>query len=177
VAAGGAKGVDEASDEAAAAASAAGAKALGETLAAVVSALGIEGRVVVRAEEDGGLVGVIEGEDVGRLIGREGQVIDAVQYLALQIVSRAEGGARRRVMVDAGGYRARRAEQLERLAERAAQEVLRDGDEIELDPMTPHDRRIVHLALQDYPGVVTRSEGEEPQRRIIVEPAEEPGPD
>ena len=169
--------MDEASDEATGPPSAAGAKALGETLAAVVAALGIEGRVVVRATEDDGLVGLVEADDVGRLIGRDGQVIDAIQYLAVQIVSRAEGGVRRRVVVDAGGYRARRTEQLERLAARAAEEALRDGDEIELDPMTPHDRRIVHLALQDHPGVVTRSEGDEPQRRIIVEPAEEPSSD
>jgi spoIIIJ-associated protein len=119
----------------------------------------------------------VEADDVGRLIGRDGQVIDAIQYLAVQIVSRAEGGVRSRVVVDAGGYRARRTEQLERLAARAAEEALRDGDEIELDPMTPHDRRIVHLALQDHPGVVTRSEGDEPQRRIIVEPAEESSSD
>jgi spoIIIJ-associated protein len=169
--------VDEASDEATGAPSAAGAKALGETLAAVVAALGIEGRVVVRPTDDGGLVGLVEADDVGGLIGRDGQVIDAIQYLAVQIVSRAEGGVRSRVVVDAGGYRARRAEQLERLAARAAEEALRDGDEIELDPMTPHDRRIVHLALEDHPGVVTRSEGDEPQRRIIVEPAEEPSSD
>lgn len=152
----------------------AGERALGEALAAVLTALGLEARVAVREDDEGGMVAEVEGSDLGRLIGRDGQVIDAVQYLAVQIVSRAEGGERRRVVVDADGYRARRVAQLERLAERAAEEALREGDEIELDAMTPHDRRIVHLALQEHPGVVTRSEGDEPQRRVIVEPAEPP---
>jgi spoIIIJ-associated protein len=95
-----------------------------------------------------------------------------VQYIGAHVVSRAEGGGRRRVSVDADGYRARRVGELERLAARAAAEALRDGDEIELDPMSPQDRRIVHLALAEHPGVVTRSEGDEPRRRVIVEPAE-----
>jgi spoIIIJ-associated protein len=155
-----------------AAAPGAGAEALGRALAAVVTGLGLEGRVSIREDEEGGLVAEVEGPELGRLLGREGEVIDAVQYLAAQIVSRAEDGSRRRVVVDADGYRARRVSQLERLAERAAEEAIRDGDEIELDPMTPHDRRIVHMALADHPGVVTRSEGDEPRRRIIVEPAE-----
>ena len=74
--------------------------------------------------------------------------------------------------LDADGYRARRAAALEDLADRAAREAVEFGEEIELDPMTPHDRRIVHMALKDRTEVVTRSEGDEPRRRIIVEPAE-----
>ena len=151
---------------------AAGPRALAETLAAVARGFGVETRVVVGAGEEGSVVGTMEGDDVEALIGRGGQTIDAIQYLATQIVSRAEGGARRRVTVDAGGYRARRAAALAELAERAAREAVEYGEEIELDAMTPHDRRIVHLALHDRTDVVTRSEGEEPRRRIIVEPAE-----
>ena len=104
--------------------------------------------------------------------GKGGETIDALQYLLSQIASRAEGGSRRRVSLDADGYRARRAAALEDLADRAAREAVEFGEEIELDPMTPHDRRIVHMALKDRTEVVTRSEGDEPRRRIIVEPAE-----
>jgi spoIIIJ-associated protein len=150
----------------------AGARALAETLQAVARGFGVEARITVGNGEEGTVLGAMEGEDVDALVGKGGQTIDAIQYLATQIVSRAEGGARRRVTVDAGGYRARRAAALEELALRAAQEAVEYGEEIELDAMTPHDRRIVHLALQGRTDVVTRSEGEEPRRRIIVEPAE-----
>ena len=73
--------------------------------------------------------------------------------------------------MDAGGYRERRRQQLVRLAEHAAAEAVTHGEEIELDPMTPHDRRIVHMALADRADVVTRSEGDEPNRRLVVLPA------
>ena len=111
-------------------------------------------------------------EPLAAPFGRGGETIDALQYLLGQIASRAEGGARRRVSLDADGYRARREAALVDLAEQAALEAIEHGDEIELDAMTPHDRRIVHMALKDRDGIVTRSEGEEPRRRIIVEPAE-----
>jgi spoIIIJ-associated protein len=114
----------------------------------------------------------VVGDGTSALIGRGGETIDALQYLLSQVASRAEGGARRRVALDADGYRARREAALVELAEQAAQEAVEYGDEIELDAMTPHDRRIVHMALKEKPGIVTRSEGEEPRRRIIVEPAE-----
>jgi len=148
-----------------------GASALAEVLRAVADALGLDARVEVLEGPEGSLIGRVDGEDVSALVGRDGETIDALQFLCAQIVSRAEG-ERRRVVIDAGDYRARRAERLERLAVRAAQEALEHGEEIELDAMAPHDRRIIHLALKDYPGIVTRSEGEEPHRRVIVEPAE-----
>lgn len=149
-----------------------GVDALGEVLGAVARAMGVSDPTVsVSAGPDGGLLGHVTGDGVEALVGREGETIDALQYLCGQIVSRAEG-TRMRVMIDAGDYRARRAESLERLARRAAEEVLEHGDEIELDPMTPHDRRLIHMVLKEYDGVLTRSEGDEPNRRIVVEPAE-----
>ena len=152
----------------------AGAEALAEVLAAVAAALRVaDARVEVSEAEDGGLLGRVDGEGVEAIVGRDGETIDALQYLCGQIVSRAEG-TRRRVTIDAGDYRERRRERLERLARRAAEEALEYGDEIELDPMTPHDRRIIHMVLKEYEGIATRSEGEEPNRRIIVEPADEP---
>lgn len=150
-----------------------GAAAVARTLDAVVEGMGLEANVVVSpGPDDTDIDATVEGEGLSPLIGRGGETIDALQYLLGQIASRAEGGSRRRVSLDADGYRARRAAALEALADQAAREAVEHGEEIELDAMTPHDRRIVHMALKDRTEVVTRSEGEEPRRRIIVEPAE-----
>jgi spoIIIJ-associated protein len=150
------------------------AEALREAVEAVMEALGVEGELVVGPGEEDGLVAEVLGtpEDVAPMVGPDGQTLDAVQYIAGQIVRRADEGSRRRVAVDAGGYRERRARTLERLAERAAAEALEHSEEIELDAMSPHDRRIVHMALKDRDDVVTRSEGDEPRRRIVVAPAD-----
>ncbi len=149
-----------------------GAQTLEGLLVAVAGGFGLPAEVTVEADGSGGLIGRITAEEGGAVVGRNGEVIDAIQYLAAQAVSRAEGGARRRVMVDAAGYRARREAMLVDLANRAAAEAVEYGDEIELDAMTPHDRRIVHMALKDRTDVTTRSEGDEPNRRIVVEPAD-----
>ena len=149
-----------------------GGKALADVLDKVSTGFGLACEVRIVSGDDGELNAVIDGEGADALIGRGGAVIDALQYLASQIVSRAEGGGRFRVSLDADGYRARREASLIALANRAAAEALEFGEEIELDPMTPHDRRIVHMALKDRLDVVTRSEGDEPRRRIVVEPAD-----
>ncbi|MGE0028977.1 MAG: protein jag [Thermoleophilia bacterium] len=150
-----------------------GAEAVAATLEAVVAAMGLDAQVVVAAGPDETDLDVtVVGDGTSALVGRGGETIDALQYLLAQVATRAEGGARRRVTLDADGYRARREAALVELAEQAAREAVEFGDEIELDAMTPHDRRIVHMALKEKPGIVTRSEGEEPRRRIIVEPAE-----
>jgi spoIIIJ-associated protein len=149
-----------------------GAVALTEVLAAVTAGFGLSCSVRVTTGDDGEVLASVDGDGADALVGRGGAVIDALQYLASQIVSRAEGGGRYRVALDADGYRARREEALIGLANRAAEEALEYGEEIELDAMTPHDRRIVHMALKDRTDVVTRSEGDEPRRRIVVEPAD-----
>ncbi len=150
-----------------------GAAAVGRVLDAVVAGMGIEAQVVVAPGPEGtDIEASVDGDGTAALIGRGGETIDSLQYLLGQIASRAEGGSRRRVSLDADGYRARRQKALEDLADQAAREAVEHGEEIELDAMTPHDRRIVHMALKDRTEVVTRSEGEEPRRRIIVEPAE-----
>lgn len=150
----------------------AGITALADVLEKVSTGFGLACEVRVIAGDDGEVSASIDGDGADALIGRGGAVIDALQYLGSQIVSRAEGGGRYRVSLDADGYRARREESLIALANRAAAEALEFGEEIELDPMTPHDRRIVHIALKDRTDVVTRSEGDEPRRRIVVEPAD-----
>ncbi|MCB0873742.1 MAG: hypothetical protein H6531_07225 [Actinobacteria bacterium] len=150
-----------------------GPEALEQVLRSVAAAYGLtDATVTVNTDAEGGIGGAIEGPGSEALVADGGEVVDALQYLGAQVVSRAEGGGRRHVSVDANGYRARRESALIDLAGRAAEEALEFGEEIELDPMTPHDRRIVHMALKDRGDIVTRSEGEEPRRRIIVEPAD-----
>lgn len=138
---------------------------------AVLTGMGLEGEVATGPGEDGHLAVTISGEGLEAMIGRDGQVIDALQYLMNQAAGR--GGQERgpRVSLDVAGYRDRRRRQLEKLALHAADEAVRYGEEIELDAMTPHDRRIVHMALAERTDIVTRSEGQEPNRRIVVEPA------
>src|SRR5271167_1435360 len=140
----------------------AGGKALADVLEQVTAGFGLTCDVRVVAGDDGEISASVDGEGAEALIGRGGAVIDALQYLGSQIVSRAEGGGRYRVSLDADGYRARRESSLIALANRAAAEAVEFGEEIELDPMTPHDRRIVHMALKDRTDVLTRSEGDEP---------------
>lgn len=141
---------------------------------AVVAATALDATVAISpGDEHADVAASIDGDGVDVLVGRQGETIDALQYLLTQIASRAAGpGGRRRVALDVGGYRERRATALRDLARRAADEAVEHGEEIELDPMSPHDRRIVHMELKDIPTVSTRSEGDEPRRRIIVEPAE-----
>jgi spoIIIJ-associated protein len=111
----------------------------------------------------------IEGLDAGRIIGKKGNVLDAIQYLTARVVVRP-GDARRHIIVDAEGYRARHEDQLSQMARRLAQRVAAEGKVITFDPMSARERRIVHLALREIKGVRTESVGEEPQRRVQIIP-------
>src|SRR5271168_2902208 len=125
---------------------------------------GLQLDVEVEVEEgDGVLTGRLKGEDVGLFIGRHGQTIDAVQHLAQRIVF-PEGPSSIRVVIDADGYRERRAEALKAEAE----DALSSGEPVEFDPMPPWERRIVHEHLRDRDGIETFSEGEEPERYLVV---------
>jgi spoIIIJ-associated protein len=148
---------------------------LRELLDRICAGLGVDASVSI-SESDTGFVVRLSGRDVGLLIGKHGQTIDAIQYLANAILWR-ESTERHDVVVDAAGYRERRRVSLERIADGAAREALRTGRSVELEPMTATERKIVHLYLQEQGGVVTSSEGTEPNRRIVVAPAEpaEPG--
>jgi spoIIIJ-associated protein len=133
----------------------------------IVVAIGAD--VAVSASQREGTVLVIcTGDDLGRVIGKHGQTIDAIQYLANAVV-RAEGEDHE-VIVDAAGYRARRSAALETQARRAAQRAAARGDRVELEPMTAVERKIVHEALKDDPAVQTASEGSEPNRYVVVVP-------
>ena len=124
---------------------------------------------VVVDERDDEIAARIDGDELGLLIGRRGQTIDAIQLLCYRVAFRGRGD-RKRVSVDASGYRERRRETVERQAERAAERALETGKEIELEPMTPTERKVVHDQLKDRPGIETFSEGEEPERCVIVAP-------
>jgi len=115
------------------------------------------------------ITGRVEGAEVGLLIGRRGQTIDAVQMICYRAAFRGLED-RKRVMVDAAGYRARRREVVEHQADRAADRAQETGREIELEPMSATERRIVHERLKERSGVETFSEGEEPERCVIVAP-------
>ena len=139
-------------------------------LTRVVDALGVDGRVNVR-EDDDAITLTCSGADVALLIGRHGQTIDAVQYLMNAISHRTHGDERKEVIVDAAGYRDRRRVTLESLAVRTAQQVTTSGERVELDPMTAVERKVVHLKLKEFDGVETASEGTEPNRYVVVLPA------
>jgi spoIIIJ-associated protein len=143
---------------------------LAELLEEVTVGLGLDVEIEVE-EGDGVLTGRVVGDDVGLLIGRRGQTIDAVQHLAQRIVF-PEGPSSTRVEIDADGYRERRAELLREDADEAADEAVRDGRPVELDPMPASERRIVHEHLRDRDDVETHSEGDEPDRYLVVSPVD-----
>lgn len=144
------------------------AEMLEEMLEEVVDGLGLDVDIEVE-EGDSVLTGRVIGDDVGLFIGRRGQTIDAVQHLAQRIVF-PEGPSSVRVAIDADGYRERRAQALQAEADAAAEQALRSGRPVELDPMPPSERRIVHEHLRDHDAVQTHSEGDEPERYLIVSP-------
>lgn len=134
----------------------------------IVDELDVDGSVEVSEEEDE-IVGRVDGEDLGLLIGRRGQTIDAVQLLCYRAAFQGRPD-RKRVTVDAAGYRERRRDAVERQADRAAERALKSGNEIELEPMTASERRVVHQHLKERAGIETFSEGDEPERCVVVAP-------
>ena len=145
--------------------------ALRELLEEVVGALGIDVEVEVE-ERPGVLSGRVYGGDVGLFIGRRGQTIDAVQHLAQRIVF-PDGPGDARIVIDADGYRERRAELLRDDADDAADEAVRTGRAVEFDPLPSRERRVVHEYLRDRAEVQTHSEGDEPERYVVVSPVED----
>ncbi len=142
-----------------------------EFLEGILDRMDIDADVVVREREDRVLL-EIECDDVQRVIGRRGHLVDALQHLVAKRVAKlSESESRGKpIVVDAGGYREREIERLESLADKMARKALRDGAPVELSPMSPHDRRVVHMAIAEMGGVVTRSEGEGDLRHVVVVP-------
>jgi spoIIIJ-associated protein len=141
---------------------------LRELVVRITAGMGVQCRVDIDEREDA-VVATCSGRDLGLLIGRHGQTIDAVQYLANAILARRLPG--KPAVVDAAGYRARREASLSAMARRAAEDALRRGGPVELEPMTAVERKIVHLELKELPGVETTSEGTEPNRFVVVFPS------
>ena len=135
----------------------------------VVDGLDLDAEVEVVAEEDA-VTAVVQGEDVRLFIGRHGATIDAVQHLAHRVVLHHTHPPHPRVTVDAAGYRARRAEVLERQADEAAEDAVRFGRAVALDAMGAAERKLVHEYLRARGDVETYSEGEEPDRHLVVAP-------
>ena len=140
-------------------------------LVRITAALGVDARIDVR-EDDETLTATCGAADAGLLIGRHGPTIDAVQYLVNAIAHRTYGDDRKEVVVDAAGYRERRRVTLESIAVRTAAEVQRSGQRAELEPMTAVERKVVHMTLKDAGGVRTLSEGTEPNRYVVILPAD-----
>ncbi len=145
------------------------AEALQRLLERIAEALGLDAHVTV-TDDGETLTGVVEGSDVGLFIGHHGQTIEAVQHLAQRIAGDAVPEERRRVVVDAAGYRERRAGVLHRQADQAAESAVKSGRPVALDAMTSSERRIVHEYLRDRGDVETHSEGDEPDRHLVVTP-------
>ena len=129
----------------------------------------LDGDIDIDVEGNRASVSIV-GSDLGRLVGAEGVTLEALQELTRLAVHR-ETGVRSRLMIDIGGYRARKREELTELGTRTAERVRTEGVAVRLDAMTPFERKVVHDAVSAVDGVVSESEGEEPDRRIVVRPA------
>jgi len=141
-------------------------------LMGVLDRMGISADIDVKEEEDR-IVLEIQTGDTELIIGRKGQVVDALQHLVGKVVFGARGGEKGKpFIVDAGGYRDKHIIKLQALAARMAEKALQTRTIVELSPMSPHDRRIVHMAIAAIPGLSSRSEGEGDDRHILVVPTE-----
>jgi spoIIIJ-associated protein len=139
-----------------------------ELLERIVAGVGVDASI--RVQEDADEVRAdLEGDDLGLLIGRHGQVIDAIQHIAYRIACKGESN-RKRVVVDAAGYRERRAVALRAAADQAAEAAVHDRRTVTLEAMTALERKVVHEHLKGRHDVETYSEGEEPDRRLVVAP-------
>ena len=142
-----------------------------ELMERIAEVAGVEADVEIRGEADG-LHGEYVGDDLAVLIGRHGQTIDAIQHLAYRIASRGDE-ERVSVIIDAAGYRERRAETLRRTADQAAETALRDGRAVPLEAMSALERKVIHEHLKDRRELETYSRGQEPSRHLVVAPVVE----
>lgn len=141
-------------------------------IASIMQNLGIHGKMSSYFDEEGTLHLNIVGDNVGGAIGRRGETLDALQYLTILAVNKNREEYTR-VSLDIGGYRERRIKNMAQNARRSADRVLRTGRRYTLKPMSPAERRQIHIALQDYEGVKTYSEGKEPERCVVIAPDNE----
>jgi len=143
---------------------------LASYLEELMEKMNIKASVGVKEDNDK-LEAEIFGDDVGALIGRRGKSLSDLQYLINVIMRRQFSKLNKMVVIDIENYRSRREKTLTQLAKSVAKKVAMEGEKQELEPMTPQERRIIHLALHDYPGIQTYSDGEEPYRKVVVAPS------
>jgi spoIIIJ-associated protein len=141
-------------------------------LLGVLERMGIAADIDIKDDTDKTIL-EIQTKDTELVIGRRGVVMDALQHLVNKVVYRDRAGGERTkpLVVDAGGFRDKQVERLRALAQRMGEKALQTKQIVELQPMTPHDRRIVHMAIAEIPGLSSRSEGEGEDRHILVVPA------
>ncbi|QOS81965.1 protein jag [Paenibacillus sp. JNUCC31] len=132
----------------------------------VAAGMGLDVEVHIKKQRDGHIFN-IAGEDLGMIIGRRGQTLDALQYLT-NIVANRYSESFVRIVLDAENFRQRRRKTLEELAERLAGQAIRTGKEVVLEPMPPLERKVIHAKLQNNPQIKTYSKGEEPNRRVVI---------
>jgi spoIIIJ-associated protein len=135
----------------------------------ITTGIGVRCRIDI-FEDDETITASCSGSNLGLLIGKHGQTIDAIQYLANAIIWRSRPDDRKEVVVDAAGYRDRRRAALESLAVRSAEEAIATHSSVDLEPMTAVERKTVHLRLKSFDGVETGSEGTEPNRHVVITP-------
>ena len=141
-------------------------------LCELTALMGLEIKVSMALDADGHVFATLEGDPQGILIGRRGETLDALQYLtSLKLNKGREDYVR--ITIDSEGYRQKREEVLIRLANRMANRARKTGRRVSMDPMNPYERRIFHSALQSAPGIATHSEGEEPNRHIVITPVKD----
>jgi spoIIIJ-associated protein len=128
---------------------------------------------LAQREEDGDVVLELAGEDAAIAIGKKGATLDALQLLCNRVAGRGVASVRASIVLDSGGYRARREQSLAQMAKRLGEQAVKEGTVITLDPLSARDRRVVHMALARFPGVVTRSEGDGLERRLQIIPMPE----
>jgi spoIIIJ-associated protein len=145
---------------------------LRELLERICTGLGAPCSITITEDEET-LFASLSGPELGLVIGKRGHTIDAIQYLANAIVFRGLDAERKDVVIDAAGYRDRRRSSLENVADRAASEAIATHRPVALEPMTAVERKIVHLHLGERSGIVTSSEGTEPNRHVVVAPADQ----
>ncbi|MDD6683757.1 MAG: protein jag [Clostridiales bacterium] len=138
-----------------------------EFLQNLTQLMGVNVSVAVATDEEGNVRVNMEGDTLGILIGRRGETLDALQYLTSLQVNKGQNGYTR-VTLDTEGYRAKREEALIRLANRMANRCVKTGRRVAMEPMNPYERRILHSALQNHDAVTTHSEGEEPNRHVVI---------
>lgn len=136
-------------------------------LSEVIKEMGLDVEVKVFANKESTYID-IDGPDSGTIIGKRGQTLDALQYLTSLVVNKGKEDYTR-VVIDAEGYRRKRETTLENLANRLADKAVKSRRNVRLEPMNPYERKVIHTALQNRPEVITKSEGEEPYRRVIIE--------